>query len=421
MDREFLEEWLIDMSILRSARSGESISNSHRKAMLSAVSVLLRDNQRYGWHPEIPTTAHVHPDDYPRHRELLPRAIPESAMRAIEAQGALEMIERREYRLITRLHIETGMRNTDIRHLIHWHYLSRDGSGKPYLLFFNSKIGRDAVVPIGEDLAKELMAWAEVVRLRYPEIAQRETAKPPTSRVGALKLFPSPMANPTGSSAIGYSGYRTALQNWFDQIGLVDDVGQPIHVTSHQFRHTYGTRLINADVPAHIVQALLDHTSPTMTAHYARLNDKTIRIAWEEAAAKIDGSRKAPDEVLDVEGRLSDAAWSRHRVEQAAALRLANGYCGMSPTKVCEQANPCLSCDLFVPDAEFLDEYQRQLVVTEAVALRARDEGYVRLAEKADQDALALHGIIRHVTEATPAQPVRVEVQGRRRRNHASR
>jgi hypothetical protein len=312
------------------------------------------------------------------------------------------------------------MRNTDIRHLVHWRYLSRDGAGKPYLLFFNSKIGRDAIVPIGEDLAKELVSWAEVVRLRYPEVAQREVVRPPTSRISALKLFPSPVANPTGSTAIGYSGYRTVLQRWFDEISLVDDVGQSIHVTSHQFRHTYGTRLINADVPAHIVQALLDHTSPTMTAHYARLNDKTIRLAWEEAAAKIDGARRVPDEVLDVEGRLSDAAWSRHRVEQAAALRLANGYCGMSPTKVCEQANPCLSCDLFVPDAEFLDEYQQQLVVTQAVALRARDEGYVRLAEKADQDALALHGIIRRVTEVVPAETVGVATPRRRRSKHAS-
>jgi hypothetical protein len=157
-----------------------------------------------------------------------------------------------------------------------------------------------------------------------------------------------------------------------------------------------------------------------MTAHYARLNDKTIRIAWEEATAKIDGARTTPDEVLDVEGRLSDAAWSRHRVEQAAALRLANGYCGMSPSKVCEQANPCLSCDLFVPDAEFLGEYQQQLVVTEAVAIRARGEGYVRLAEKADQDTLALHGIIRKVAVAESVEPVEVEPPRRRRRKNAS-
>ncbi|MGC8509974.1 MAG: tyrosine-type recombinase/integrase [Acidimicrobiales bacterium] len=419
LDREFLEEWLVDLAELRNTRTGGPVSLSHRKAMLSAVSVLLRDNQRQRWYPEVPVTASVHSDDYPKDGERLPRAIPESAMRAIEAPGALEMITRTEYRLITRLHIEAGMRNTDIRHLAHLRFLSRDTAGNPYLLFHNSKIGRDAVVPIGEGLAGELASWAKVVGLRYPEIVERECSRPPTSRTSALKLFPSPSANPTGSKAIGYTGYNQALQNWFDQINLVDEVGKPIHVTSHQFRHTYGTRLINADVPAHIVQALLDHTSPTMTAHYARLNDRTIRTAWEAATSKIDGQRAAPDDVLDVDGRLSDAAWSRHRVEQAAALRLANGYCGMSPTKVCQQANPCLSCDLFVPDAQFLDEYRQQLTVTEAVALRARDEGYVRLAEKADQDAVALHGIIRKVSEARSAAPVRVDAPQHRRNAHA--
>jgi integrase len=420
IDRGFLEEWFVDMAELRNARTGTPISHSYRKAMLSAVSVLLRDNQRHHWYPEVPVTGHVHSDDYPKHGEKLPRAIPESAMRAIEAPGALEMITRAEFRLITRLHIETGMRNTDIRHLVHWRFLSRDAAGKPYMLFHNSKIGRDAVVPIGEALANALAAWAKLVGSKYPEIAKQESSRPPSSRAGALKLFPSPNANPTGSKAISYSGYNQVLQDWFDHINLVDEVGKPIHVTSHQFRHTYGTRLINADVPAHIVQALLDHTSPTMTAHYARLSDGTIRAAWEAATRKIDGQRAAPDDVLDVDGRLSDAAWSRHRVEQAAALRLANGYCGMSPTKVCEHANPCLSCDLFVPDVEFLDEYRQQLAVTEAVALRARDEGYVRLAEKADQDAVSLHGIIRTVSEVNAA-PVRVSSPRLRRNEHARR
>jgi hypothetical protein len=256
--------------------------------------------------------------------------------------------------------------------------------------------------------------------VKYPDIALHESLRAPSSRASTLKLFPSPNANPRGCKAIGYSGYREVLQNWFDQIELVDEVGKTVHVTSHQFRHTYGTRLINADVPAHIVQALLDHTSPAMTAHYARLNDKTIRTAWEEATAKIDANRTAPDEVLDVEGRLSDAAWSRHRVEQAAALRLANGFCGMSPTKVCEQANPCLSCDLFVPDAEFVEDYHQQLVVTEAVAVRARNEGYIRLAEKADQDAVALKGIIWRVSETQPLAPVRVAAPQRRRSKHES-
>jgi integrase len=53
-----------------------------------------------------------------------------------------------------------------------------------------------------------------------------------------------------------------------------------VHLTPHQWRHTLGTILINRDVPQHVVQKILDHDSPQMTAHYARLSDKTVREHW---------------------------------------------------------------------------------------------------------------------------------------------
>ena len=37
----------------------------------------------------------------------------------------------------------------------------------------------------------------------------------------------------------------------------------------------------NRDVPQHVVQKILDHDSPQMTAHYARLSDKTVITAAE--------------------------------------------------------------------------------------------------------------------------------------------
>jgi len=38
-------------------------------------------------------------------------------------------------------------------------------------------------------------------------------------------------------------------------------------------RHTYASRLINSEVSQEVVRRLLDHTSHTMTARYARLAD----------------------------------------------------------------------------------------------------------------------------------------------------
>lgn len=78
------------------------------------------------------------------------------------------------------------------------------------------------------------------------------------------------------------------------------------------------------------------------------------------------------------------------------------------------------SCDLFVPMAQFPGQYQQRLVYTEAVALRARGEECVRLAVKAKQGALALHGTIVRVTEAESGEPVRVGPPRHRERGRAS-
>jgi len=283
LDRQFLEEWMIDVAGWVNPRTGASISQSHRKAMLSAISVLLNDNRRHGWYPQVPVNAQIHSDDHPRPDERLPRAIPESARQVIEAPGSIEMLPRADYRLIARLHIETGLRDVDIRNLVHGRFLSRDTQGHPYLLWYNHKLRRDAATPINESLAADLTDQARTVAARYPDKIDEESRRPPANVASALKLFPTTVGNPNGTNPVSYGGFNQELQKWFDTLGLVDEIGRPIHVTCHQFRHTYGTRLINSDVPQHIVQALLDHTSPTMTAHYARMNDKTIRAAWEAA------------------------------------------------------------------------------------------------------------------------------------------
>jgi site-specific recombinase XerD len=54
-----------------------------------------------------------------------------------------------------------------------------------------------------------------------------------------------------------------------------------VRVTSHQFRHTLATRLVNNEVSLETVRRLLDHGSPEMTARYAQIHDQTLRREWE--------------------------------------------------------------------------------------------------------------------------------------------
>src|SRR5260370_31225280 len=70
----------------------------------------------------------------------------------------------------------------------------------------------------------------------------------------------------------------------------------------------------NRDVPQHVVQKILDHDSPGMTARYARLHDTTVRRHWENARkVNIAGDTVT----LDPAGQVADAPWARQRLRRA--------------------------------------------------------------------------------------------------------
>jgi integrase len=67
------------------------------------------------------------------------------------------------------------------------------------------------------------------------------------------------------------------LESWLRTCDVRDEHGRPVHLTAHQWRHTFATRLINRDVPQEVICVLLDHESMEMTAHYAKISDQTVR------------------------------------------------------------------------------------------------------------------------------------------------
>jgi integrase len=60
------------------------------------------------------------------------------------------------------------------------------------------------------------------------------------------------------------------IARWMNECGIRDASGRSARVTSHQFRHTLGTRMINNEVPLETVQRMLDHATPEMTARTRR-------------------------------------------------------------------------------------------------------------------------------------------------------
>jgi integrase len=60
--------------------------------------------------------------------------------------------------------------------------------------------------------------------------------------------------NLAGHQPIAANTYRDALSRWLERCDIRDEHGQLVHLTSHQWRHTLGTHLINRDVQQEVVR-----------------------------------------------------------------------------------------------------------------------------------------------------------------------
>ena len=368
VSREVLERYL---AVLQTELAGK---RAHR-ACIGLVNTFLQAIRRHGWDTSLPPSAMFFPEDYPKGGEKLPRALAEHVMAQVEDPANLARQGNPAYRLITIILIRCGLRVSDATGLPS-DCVVRDADGAPYLRYYNRKMKREALVPIDDELQALIGDQQNRARERWPD--------------GTPVLFPRPTANIDGHRPVSYTSYRDALYRWLEDCDVRDEYGQPVHLTPHQWRHTLGTALINRDVPQHVVQKILDHDSPLMTAHYARLSDKTVRDHWEKAR-KISATGQPVQ--LSPDGPLGDAAWAKHHLARATQA-LPNGYCQLPMAKTCPHANSCLTCPMFVTTAEFLPQHRAQRQAVLQIVTAAEAAGHARVAEMNKQVAANLDKII---------------------------
>ncbi len=375
IDRELLERYLAELH----RQYGDRDVRARHTGALGTFLPALRQLKLAD---DLPTTAMLFPEDYPRRPGPLPRAIAEQIMTQVEAPANLDRWDNPAYQLITLILIRCGLRITDAVR-IGDDCIAFDADGSPYLHYCNHKMKRQALVPIDEELHALITAQLQRNLDRWP--------------AGIPVLFPRPTANLDGAKPLSGRTYRGALRRWLERCEIRDEYGRPVHLTPHQWRHTLGTRLINRDVPQHVVQKILDHDSPGMTARYARLHDTTVRRHWENARkVNIAGDTVT----LDPAGQVADAAWARQRLGRATQA-LPNGYCGLPIQQSCPHANSCLTCPMFITTAEFLPQHRAQHQQTLQIITAAEARGQTRLAEMNRQVAGNLHNIITSL-EADP-------------------
>ncbi len=364
--RIVLEAYLADLAA--------GINSAHqRQVHIGQLRAFLQAIRQRGWALLDPTAA-LFKDDNPPRPVRGPRAVAEQVMAQLEAPAAMAAWPDPAKRLITLILIRCGLRVGDATRLS-YDCLVTDAHGGAYLRYTNYKMSREALVPIDEELQ-------HLITVQQTRIS-RDAAPPAV-------LFPRPSKNPDRNIAMSTATYRAALYRWLESLDVRDEHGHLVHLTPHQWRHTLGTRLINKDVPQEVVRRILDHDSPQMTAHYARLHDDTVRRHWD-AARKVDITGATITD--EVPSPLADAAWAGHRMSTATQA-LPNGYCGLPIQKACPHANACLTCPMFLTTNAHLPAHREHRTQVIELITRAEAEGRTRVASMNKQVLTNLDSII---------------------------
>ena len=319
--------------------------------------------RRHHWLPELSSSAALYHDDLPSRPRPLPRFITEFVMNQLEDPDRQAVLPDATTRALIIVIIETGLRANDACALP-FNPVIDDSAGWPCLRYFNAKMAAEQLVPLSATAADTIRTQQANLRRRWP-------AGPPV-------LFPAPHSNPDGVRPFNYATLRQRLARWQDDIDVRDEAGQRVRVTAHQFRHTLGTRLINQGVPQHVIQRLLGHASPQMTARYATLHDTTVRNAFDEYCRQRVNLAGEPI-IYDPVGITADAEWTKHNMARVQAS-LPNGYCGRPPQQDCPHPNACLTCPDFQTTPAFLDIHRRQRDQTRTLIATAEADGHFRLA-----------------------------------------
>lgn len=178
------------------------------------------------------------------------------------------------------------------------------------------------------------------------------------------------------------------LKKLCDEHEIIDELGFPPTLSSHNFRHTVGTNLINNGVSQFYVQKFLGHESPAMTHVYAQIHDKTMRNAIMTANDKMSDIRGKLYSTLEVASEIDgetlndnkdiDAKWLRRNLSTQV---LPNGICALPIRQTCSHANACLTCPSFRTSKDHLKTHMEQRDRAITLIDVAKEKGYVRQVE----------------------------------------
>ncbi len=344
----------------------------------------LDDIAAWGW-TQSPPRRLVFPTDIPHQPELLPRALPPDVDVAVMAAvaGLADPFARAGLTIMR----GTGLRIGELLDLELDCIVDYGPSGS-WLRVPLGKLNNERAVPLDAPTLIVLDDWFD----------QRQHQRAlPHPRDGRLADF----VFVERGRHLGPSRLRSGLRHAVTAAALTGTDGQPLHVVSHQLRHSYATSLVNAGMSLQALMALLGHRSPEMTIRYARLASPTLRSAYDQAIGKMrqllpiapPGPAPVPDRVQ----------WLH---SEMLKTRVAHGYCSRElAAEACAYANICETCPSFTTTPEFAPAINGQLADIDALRDDANQRGWTSESARHGRVIDSLESHLRRVEPSAERTP----------------
>lgn len=379
LERQHVEGFLV-WSATRMGRGGHAHKQVGPYVTHHAVIILrnfLDDISDWGW-AQSPSRRLVFKTDIPSTPQALPRALAPDVDAAIMTQVAALTDPFARVGLTVMRH--TGLRVGELLDL-ELDCVVDYGTAGSWLRVPLGKLNNERSVPLDDTTLGALDEWMSNHRRH-----QRAMSHP---RHGHLADFVFVEQGRRLSPRRLQQGLKDAVV----AAGLTGPDGQPLHVVSHQLRHTYATSMVNAGMSLQALMALLGHRSPEMTLRYATLASPTLRRAYEEAIGKLRprilitpvGAPAIPERVEWLQSEL-------------LKTRVAHGYCARElVAEACPYANICETCPNFISGPEFTHALQAQLADIHVLRQDAHNRGWKSEVARHDRVIDSLQGHLRRL------------------------
>ncbi len=252
--------------------------------------------------------------------------------------------------------------------------VSRDGTGKPVLIYDNLKANRlQRRLPIAAATVVVIERQQQRVRQRFPDAPAAE-----------LKLLPTSIKNPYGAKGMRDETVGACHRKWVDSLPdilvptastLDGKATEPMRfdrgrMFPYAYRRTYAQRHADAGVPVDVLRELMDHLNLVTTQCYYRVGEQRRRNAVDRVTA-MQFDRHGNRTWTNAK-KLLDSEHLRRAVGEVA---VPYGMCS-EPTNVaaggedCPVRFRCVGCAHFSTDVSYLPDLEGYL----ADLLRTREK-----------------------------------------------